>query len=339
MAENKDSEIRLPDTSKLVVSSSPHLHQKQDARKIMVTVVIALLPACATGIYFFGWRALWVLALTTVTCVVLEGLICKWRGDDRSSLWDFSAVVTGILLGMNLSATTPWWVCVIGAALAIGLGKQIYGGLGYNIFNPALVARVGLIIAFPKIMTTWRAPVPGKLMTDIVDATTTATPLDKAAQGIVENNYLDYFLGNMGGCIGETSAAALLLGGVILVYFRYIRWQIPAAYIGTVALITWIVQMTTSQQAGPLFHVLTGGLMLGAIYMATDMVTSPMSKKGAVFFGIGCGIVTCVIRLWGSYPEGVSFAILFMNALVPLIDRYTANRPFGLAAQRQEAAA
>lgn len=332
MADTTEPEIRLPDTDKLVVSSSPHLHQRQDARKIMVAVAISLLPACAAGVHFFGWRALWVVGVTTAACVALEALICLWRGDERAGPRDVSAVVTGMLLGMNLPVGTPWWACVIGAVLAIGLGKQIYGGLGYNLFNPALVGRVGLFIAFPKIMTTWYSPLPGRFWTDITDATTAATPLDLAAQGTVEANYLDYFLGNMGGSIGETSALALLLGGALLIYLRHIRWQIPVAFIGTVAVITWVMQLTSASQAGPLFHVLTGGLMLGAIFMATDMVTSPMSRKGMLAFGVGCGVVTCVIRLWGSYPEGVSFAILFMNALVPLIDRYTANRPFGMAA-------
>jgi len=242
---------------------------------------------------------------------------------------DFSALVTGILLGMNLSAATPWWACVIGALIAIGLGKQIYGGLGYNLFNPALVGRVGLIIAFPKLMTTWIEPQAGHLL---ADAVTSATPLSQASMGIIENRYYEFFVGNMPGCIGETCAVALILGGLVLVGRGLIRWQVPVMFIATVAIVTWIVHaISPATQPTPLFHTLTGGLMLGAVFMATDMATSPMNAAGAMVFGIGCGVITCVIRVWGSYPEGVSFSILFMNALTPLIDRYTARRPFGFA--------
>ncbi|MCF7853439.1 MAG: RnfABCDGE type electron transport complex subunit D [Candidatus Pacebacteria bacterium] len=326
--------VKLPNPSSLVVSSSPHIHQPQNARRVMLTVVLALLPACVAGVYFFGWPALRVILVTSIACIAFEAFFCKLF-KRPNAIGDFSALLTGILLGMNLSAATPWWVCVIGALLAIGLGKQLYGGLGYNIFNPALVGRVGLLIAFPKLMTTWVTPTPGNFLPDAV---TTATPLDLASQGTINADYFNYFVGNMGGCIGETSAAALLLGGVVLVYFGYIRWQVPTAYITTLALITWGVHLANpATTPTPLFHILTGGLMIGAIFMATDMVTSPMTKLGAVVFGIGCGVVTCVIRVWGNYPEGVSFAILFMNALVPLINRYTATRPFGLATRNREA--
>lgn len=315
-----DTDIKLPDPSKLVVSSSPHFHAGQDVQRIMVTVILALLPACAAGVYFFGLRALWVLLVCSASCVLCEALFCALRGR-RAPLQDCSALLTGILLGMNVSAATPWWVCVIGALLAIGLGKQVYGGLGYNPFNPALIGRVGLLIAFPKLMTTW---VPTRLME--AQAVTTATPLGQLqTEGVPGTAYLDYFLGNVGGCIGETSALALLIGGIVLIALRLIRWEVPAAYIGTVVVFTAV----TPGSGGPALHLLTGGLMLGAFFMATDMVTSPMSKKGALVFGAGCGVLTCVIRLWGSYPEGVSFSILFMNALTPLIDRYTATSPFG----------
>jgi electron transport complex protein RnfD len=251
---------------------------------------------------------------------------------------------------------------LIGAFLAIWLGKQVFGGLGHNPFNPALVARVALLIALPKYMTTW---VPTRFMNDNVagyaqklftpeawnnvlceqlDGVTCATPLGvvgttekviKGAEGVFANvanteAYQQYFLGNMGGCLGETSAVALLIGFVLLLVFKLIKWQVPVFYVGTVAVFTAIINyFFPGVTPPPLFHILTGGLLLGAVFMATDMVTSPMTKKGAVIFGIGCGVITSVIRIWGNYPEGVSFAILFMNALVPLIDRYATKKPFG----------
>jgi len=322
-----DTNIKLPDTSKLIVSTSPHLHQRQDARKIMLTVILTLLPACAVGVFIFGMQALWILALTSVSCVVLEKLFCKWRGIP-STTNDCSALLTGLLLGMTLPPSSPWWICLIGAVIAMGLGKHIYGGLGFNIFNPALVGRAALLIAFPQYMTVWNQPKPGQMF---ADAVTTATPLGILQQSSnYDPAYWKYFIGNMPGCIGETSALALLAGGAVLVYFRYIRWQEPVSYIGTVAVITGIVYLFAPEtQAPPQFHILTGGLVIGAVYMATDPVTSPISKKGAWVAGILCGVITVAIRLAGNYPEGVNFSILFMNALVPLIDRYTRNKPFG----------
>lgn len=331
--KNAETECRLPDPRKLVVSSSPHYHSGEDIRKIMITVILTLLPACLAGVIFFGWQALWVLVVCSISCMAIEAGCCRLQGRP-STLGDFSALLTGILLGMNLSPLTPWWVCVIGSLLAIGLAKQIYGGLGFNPFNPALVGRVGLIIAFPAILTTWA---PTRFMH--TDAITTATPLGQwQTNGVIGHAYWDYFIGNVGGCIGETSALALLIGGVILIARRLIRWEVPVFYIGTVLVFTGIVYLLSpDKQAPPLFHLLTGGLFLGAFFMATDMVTSPMGRLGAIIFGIGCGIVTCVIRIWGSYPEGVSFSILFMNALVPLIDRLTVPRPFGTVKKPQEA--
>lgn len=346
MAEN---EIRLPDTSKLVVSSSPHYHDSIDVRKVMLLVIVALLPACVSGVVIFGLRALFVLAVCAVSCMAFEALFSKMM-DRPISIRDCSALLTGILLGMNLSVGTPWWVCVVGALLAIGIGKMIYGGLGYNPFNPALVGRVGLLIAFPGTMTTWLKPIPGAFSyaSASPDALTTATPL--GLLGMVKAwkpdeimragdhaiSYIDCFWGNVGGCIGETSAFALLIGGIVLIVLRLIRWQVPACYIGTVAIVTGITHMVSPEvYAPPIFHILVGGLFIGAFFMATDMVTSPMSSLGAVIFGVGCGLVTCAIRLWGSYPEGVSFAILFMNALTPLIDRCTAGRPFGVARSKE----
>lgn len=320
-----EADIRLPDPEQLIVSSSPHVHSHADVSRIMWWVIAALAPACAVGVWLFGWHALRVLALCSGACVGFEALFCR-LAKQPVALCNGSALVTGILLGMNLSAAVPWWGCIIGALLAIGLGKQIYGGLGYNPFNPALVGRVGLLIAFPKIMTTWG---PTRFMPAAVTA---ATPLGGwQTDGAIGTDYLQYALGNMGGCIGETCALALLLGGLLLIALRIIRWQVPVAFVGTVAVITAVVHATApaGTQPTPLFHVLTGGLFLGAFFMATDMVTSPMNRRGAWVFGIGCGIITSVIRIWGSYPEGVSFSILIMNALVPLIDRATTGKPFG----------
>jgi len=335
----KEQELRLPDPADLLVSSSPHLRSPENVRRIMALVILALLPACIVGVILFGIDAVEVLVVCCISCVVFETMFCKLL-KRPVSIADGSALLTGLLLGMNLSACAPWWMCVVGSLLAMGLGKHIYGGLGYNPFNPALVGRVGLLIAFPSLMTTW---VPARWMD--CDTTTVATPLGvlQSTAGNLDarvefltgagKSYTDYFLGNMPGCIGETSAAALLLGGLILIYFKLIRWQVPVTYIGTVMLITWVCQLSSSapQHATPLLHLLTGGLMLGAFFMATDMVTSPMSKKGALIFGVGCGVITAVIRLWASYPEGVSFSILLMNALTPMIDRFTIKKPFGAA--------
>ena len=291
--------IRLPDPAKLVVSNSPHMRSGEDISRIMFIVVAALLPACAASIWFFGLAALKVLVLCTVSCVAFEE---GWNKlNKRPSTWkDGSAIITGILLGMNLNAGIPWWVCVIGGFLAIILAKQLFGGLGYNPFNPALVARVGLLIGLPGLMTTWE-PVRGMA----VDAVSGATPL-AMAPGKVE--VVQLLMGNSEGCLGETSAIAILIGGAILLAFKLIKWQVPVAFIGTVAVITGIMHAVNPHQYhSPVVHILSGGLLLGAIFMATDMVTSPMTKKGAVIFGIGCGIMTSLIRLWGSYPEGRQF--------------------------------
>jgi electron transport complex protein RnfD len=327
MSETESTQsIRLPDPSKLIVSNSPHMRSGDNIRRIMFTVVAALLPACAVGIWFFGFAALKVLLLCTVSCVLFEEGWNKLA--KRASTWkDGSAIITGILLGMNLNAGVPWWVCILGGFLAIILAKQLFGGLGYNPFNPALVARVGLLIGLPEIMTTWDQPEAGKMA---IDALTTATPLGMAP-GMVEIKSM--LVGNTGGCLGETSAIALLVGGAILMVFKLIKWQVPAAFIGSVFVITGIAHWANpAEYHSPVVHVLTGGLLLGAFFMATDMVTSPMTKKGALIFGLGCGVMTSLIRLWGSYPEGVSFSILFMNALTPLIDRLTMQKPFGYVA-------
>ncbi|MFA4944491.1 MAG: RnfABCDGE type electron transport complex subunit D [Lentisphaeria bacterium] len=329
-AEPGAPQLRLPDVSKLIVSSSPHLHDPRDLRRIMLLVMLALLPATLSGVFFFGWRALWVIGWCIGAAIAVEAG-CNKLFRRPLSIGDGSAALTGLLLGLNLSASTPWWVCAIGAALAIGIAKQLYGGLGYNPFNPALVGRVGLLIAFPAILTTWVKTAPGQFL---ADAVTTATPLGQWKLGTLpldQVSYGDFFLGNLPGCLGETSKAALLLGGLLLIALKLIRWQVPAAYLGTVALITGIAHAASPAKFASLeFHLLTGGLFLGAFFMATDMVTSPFTRLGGILFGAGCGVITCIIRLWCNYPEGVSFSILIMNALVPFIDRLcTTGTVFG----------
>ena len=302
-----------------------------------------------------------ILTFLAITGVALTAEIIKnkkcsdYKSEALCAVKDGSAVLTGILLAMNLAAGTPWWVCLVGAFLAIVIGKQVFGGLGNNPFNPALVARVGLFIGFASYLSTWR---PTTLMlknsetafnklflpadkvinasTKIMDITT-ATPLAIAKEGgdfallTSKTAYLSYFIGNQGGCIGETSALALLIGAIILIWFKLIKWEVPVFFVGTVALIVTLANLFSKQPVTPnaLFHILTGGLLLGAIFMATDMVTSPSTKLGCIIFAIGCGLLTSVIRIWGNYPEGVSFSILIMNALVPMINNFTAKKPFG----------
>jgi electron transport complex protein RnfD len=334
MTENS-TPVHLPDATKLVISNSPHIRGGETISKIMVHVFIALMPAALAAVWFFGLAALKVMALCTIGCMVIEVLWKKAIKQPTNSWKDGSAALTGLLLAMNLSAGAPWWICILGSLLAIGLGKQLFGGLGYNPFNPALVARVALLIGFPQLMTTWVAPQAGRWFA--CDALTGATPL--AATGKELASISDLFYGNVGGCLGETSALALLIGGAFLLVRKLIKWQVPASFIGTVALITGIVHHVNPEMTPPaLYHVLAGGLMIGAFFMATDMVTSPMTANGALIFGCGCGIITSVIRIWGGYPEGVSFSILFMNALTPLIDRYTIGKPFGYIRIKKEAA-
>jgi electron transport complex protein RnfD len=330
----------------LTVTSSPHAHSGESVEKIMWTVVACLVPAALVGVYFFGPSAIKVLALSIGGCVLVEAGIQRLL-KRPITISDGSAVITGLLLAMNLPSGAPWWLVLIGAAVAIGLGKQAYGGLGHNIFNPALVARVFLLISFPLQMTTW--PVPkGLFAKAATDAVTGATPLGAVKEQVLAKgtftdlgaSTMDLFMGNVGGCIGEVSAVALLLGGGWLLYKGYITWHIPVSFIGTVLVFALIMnQINPERFADPLFHFLTGGLLLGALFMATDMVTSPLSTKGQIIFGVGCGLITFVIRLFGGYPEGVSFAILLMNATTPLIDRWTVPRKFGqVKAQKKEAA-
>ncbi|MFY9398231.1 MAG: RnfABCDGE type electron transport complex subunit D, partial [Desulfomonilia bacterium] len=303
---------------------------------IMRQVIYALIPGALVGVYFFGFPALKVIAIAMVSCVALEAI---WQKLTNSPLTikDGSAALTGLLLAMNLPSGAPWWLVVIGSLVAIIIAKQLFGGIGNNPFNPALVGRVFLLISFPVAMTTW--PEPRSFFTQVADATTGATPLGALKTAIFEHgsiaaapemNLMDPFLGNVGGSLGEISALALLLGGVYLIARRIITWHIPVIYIATVAVITGIFWLINPEvYASPAFHILAGGLMLGAFFMATDMVTSPITNTGKVIFAVGCGVITVVIRLWGGYPEGVSFAILIMNAFVPLINRATKPTKFG----------
>jgi electron transport complex protein RnfD len=324
----------------LYLSSSPHIHSGETTDKVMRGVIYALLPACAVSIYFFGWPALMVLFFCTGGCMATEALCRKGMGRPLS-LGDGSAALTGILLALNLPPSSPWWLALVGSVVAIGIGKQVYGGLGSNPFNPALVARVVLLISFPVQMTTWTAPAP---LGSAIDALTTATPLGEMKTAVMltgrlplpaGGEYLDYFTGNMAGSLGEVSALALLLGAAYLFWRRILTWHIPAAYLGSVVLLSgafWLVD--PSRYPNPLFHLCTGGLMLGAFFMATDMVTSPVTGRGMVIFGLGCGIITVLVRLFGGYPEGVSFAILLMNAATPLIDRFSRPSKFGAVPQK-----
>jgi electron transport complex protein RnfD len=319
------------------LSSSPHIHSGETTDKVMRAVIYALLPACAVSVYFFGLPALTVLLLCTLGCTLAEALCRKMMGQPLT-IRDGSAALTGVLLALNLPPSAPWWLALLGSAVAIAVAKQVYGGLGYNPFNPALVARVVLLISFPVQMTTWTAPAP---IGSGLDAVTTATPLGEWKTAVMLTGRLpetmngmgDYFVGHMAGSLGEVSALALLLGAAYLFWKRILTWHIPFVYLGTVAALSGIFwAVNPAKYPDPLFHLLTGGLILGAFYMATDMVTSPVTTKGMIVFGVGCGVLTVLIRLFGGYPEGVSFAILLMNAATPLIDRYTKPTKFGAAA-------
>ena len=315
-----------------IVSPAPHFHSGDSVRKNMLLVIIALLPAYVVSILAFGWGALITTAISIAACVLFEWLIAKFILKQKSTICDLSAVLTGLLLAFNLPSNLPWWIVVIGALVAIGVAKMSFGGLGQNLFNPALVGRVFLLISFPAQMTTW--PVPQGFATSYVDATTGATPLaalKAAVQGdggmldIIPQTW-DVLIGWMGGSLGEVSALLLLAGGVFLVITRVITWHIPVSILATVALFAAVTGWAGMLPEGlctcqyTLLSLCTGGMMLGAWFMATDYVTSPMSSWGKIIFGIGIGLIVMVIRTWGAYPEGMSFAILIMNACVPLLN-------------------
>ncbi|MFH1458733.1 MAG: RnfABCDGE type electron transport complex subunit D [Candidatus Omnitrophota bacterium] len=309
--------------NKFIVSVSPHLHKDESVSRIMWLVVLSLLPSGLAGIYIFGKQALWVMALGVFSAVATE-CVLQAVTKRKISVSDGSAVITGLLLAYNLPPYVPWWLPVAGSCFSIAIGKQVFGGLGQNIFNPALVGRVFLMASWPQYMTAFTKPLN-------YDAVTAATPLAALKEGkVLESiSYMDLFLGKRGGCIGEVCILALLLGAVFLLWRGYISWHIPFTYIFTVGLFTFIFGPKGLGTADGLFHILSGGLILGAFFMATDYVTSPLTRKGQIVFGVGCGLITAVIRLWGGYPEGVSYAILMMNAATPLIDRYTKSRVYG----------
>jgi electron transport complex protein RnfD len=323
----------------LTVSPSPHIGTSQSVKKLMYGVVLSLVPAFLVSVYLFGTGALVVTLVSIASCVLFESAIQKFILKTEVRISDGSAIVTGMLLAFNLPSNLPWWMIVIGALLAIGVGKMTYGGLGNNPFNPALVGRVFLLISFPVQMTSWPLPLVSRLQ--YTDAVTGATPLGVLKEAVRNGeavpevmkqlpDHMQLFLGQMGGSLGEVSALALLLGFVWLLYKKIITWHIPVFMVGTVYIFTGILWLIDpSKNASPLFHILTGGVLLGAIFMATDLVTSPMTKPGMILFAIGIGIITVVIRVFGAYPEGVSFAILIMNAFVPLINKYIKPARFG----------
>jgi electron transport complex protein RnfD len=328
----------------LQVSGSPHVHTNDSVKKIMWTVVIALLPTMIFSFIYFGWDAVRVTLISVAACVFFEWFIQKFFLKGELTISDGSAVITGMLLAFNVPSNLSWIIIVIGALVAIGVSKMAFGGLGKNIFNPALVGRVFLLISFPTQMTTWPTPKPVfNIGTPIVDAVTGATPLALIKNGLKQGadvsslmdqvpTYAQLLLGQQGGSLGEVAAAAIILGGIILLCRKVITWHIPVAFLGTAFLFAGVLHLINpGAYIPPSYHLLTGGMMLGAIFMATDMVTSPMSNWGKIVFGIGCGLLTICIRVWGSYPEGVSFAILLMNAFTPLINKWLKPKRFGKA--------
>ncbi len=316
----------------IIISSSPHIHSRENLPRIMYDVVIAMVPAALISIYFFGLSSLAVMVTAIVSALACEWFFLKVAGKQkiRKTLFDGSAIVTAILLAFNLPPESPLWMVALGSFVAIVVAKQTFGGIGYNIFNPALVARVFLLISFPVQMTRWTAPT---YFTG--DAVTAATPLGLLkTEGLAAMKKVfmdtDCLYGTIPGSLGEVSAVALILGGLYLLIRKVITWEIPVSMMGSLVIFTgifWLVNPT--DYANPLFHLISGGVILGALFMATDMVTSPISRKGMLIFGAGIGLLTGVIRLFGGYPEGVSFAILIMNAVVPLIDKYTEVKKFG----------
>ncbi|MCK9615137.1 MAG: RnfABCDGE type electron transport complex subunit D [Candidatus Omnitrophica bacterium] len=316
----------------LTASYSPHLHTKESLEKIMWLVFISLIPSGMAGVLIFGMRALWVIFLGIISAIATEALI-QLMAKKKVAISDGSAALTGLLLSYNLPVSSPWWLTVTGSFIAVAIGKQIFGGLGQNIFNPALVGRVFLMASWPKYMTNFTSPVNTQAWFKFsgYDAITAATPLTLIKEGkpLLGISYMDLFLGKHGGCIGEVCILAILAGALFLLIKKYISWHIPITYILTVAIFTWIFGPKGAFSGDWLFAILSGGLILGAFFMATDYVTSPLTRKGQLIFGVGCGVLTAVIRLWGGYPEGASYAILIMNATTPIIDRYTKNRIFG----------
>lgn len=319
---------------KLIVSPSPHVHGEDTTRNLMRDVLIALVPAFGVSLVVYGWQVLLVTAVSVAACMLFEFLIQRFLLKGKNTLGDLSAVVTGVLLAFNVPASLPIWMLVLGALVAVGVGKMSFGGLGRNPFNPALVGRVFLLISFPVAMTSFGTP-------ESVDGMSGATPLafvkealksGKSVSDVMPSiSYSDMLLGFKAGSLGEIAALALLIGFVYLLWQKVITWHIPVFILGTMAVFSGILwAVDPGQYMSPVFHVLSGGAILGAVYMATDYVTSPMTHKGMAIYGIGIGVITILIRVWGAYPEGISFAILIMNAVVPLINKYVKPRRFGV---------
>ena len=324
--------------NKFIVATAPHMHSPFSTQKLMRDVLIALIPAFALSILVCGLDALRVTAIAVASCVLVEYLIQKFLFGGKQTVSNLSAVVTGVLLAFNLPANIAWWIVVIGAVVAIGVAKMTFGGLGRNPFNPALVGRVFLLIAYPAQMTSFPAPI----YPDYVDAFAGATPLAALKAHAIEvgdANLLNMFAGVMPGSMGEIAAAALLAGGIYMIWRKVITWHIPVAVLGSMVVFAFVVAMVQGGVSPllyelPAFHLLAGGAMLGAIFMATDYVTSPMTSKGMIIYGVGIGVITMIIRQWGAYPEGMSFAILLMNAVAPLINKYVKPRRFGMASKK-----
>lgn len=317
--------------TEVVVSASPHLRAGLSAERIMWLVVAALIPAAGTGVFYFGRHALLIILVSIATAVITEALTCILMKRPLT-IGDGSAVVTGLLLALTLPPTVPLWIPAAGSAFAIVLGKQIYGGLGYNLFNPALVGRAFLLASWPVLMTKWVWPEgslgwvtepPAAALGLSVDAVAGSTALGLWGEGLNKIPYLQMYLGKIAGSLGETSALAILLGGLFLLVFKIIDWRIPVGFLGTVVVLAFL------WGEDPLFHLLAGGLLLGAFFMATDYVTTPVTPRGRLIFGVGCGLFTMLIRMYGGLPEGVCYSILLMNIATPLLDRWTVPKRFG----------
>jgi electron transport complex protein RnfD len=333
---------------KLIASSSPHIRSDEDTRSIMLDVIIAMCPALAMSVYVFGWRALTLTLVSVVSCVFWEWAYRKLMKKNQM-VGDLSAVVTGMLLAFVCPVTLPYWMIILGAFFAIVVVKQLYGGIGCNFLNPALAGRAVMLASFATAMTTWAAPgSKAPVIGSTVDVVTAATPLAIMKEGTAEvfatltesYSVSNLFVGTVGGSLGEVSALALLLGGVYLLWKKVISWQIPVAYIATVAVLTLVsAPAGVSAVDYMLYNVLGGGLMLGAIFMATDYATSPVTKPGQLIFGIGCGLITCFIRRFGSYPEGVCYSILIMNCTTWLLDKYIRPTIYGAPKKEKKEAA
>lgn len=313
-----------------VVSGTPHVRSKESIQSIMRDVIIALVPASVMGIYFFGVRALMIIVAAVASAVFFEWLYQKIM-KKPVTINDLSAVVTGLLLAMNLPVATPIWVPIVGSAFAIIIAKQLFGGLGQNFINPALAGRAFLVASYPTEMTSWTSA--GNFG---ADAVAVATPLAQLKGGVMPDaSFTDVLVGNIGGCIGETCAVALIIGGIYLIAKHVISWKVPVIYIATVFVLTAAIGRNGLRV--PTYELFTGGLMLGAFFMATDYASSPVTAKGQVIFALGCGLITTLIRIFGGYPEGVSYSILIMNLCVPLIERFTEPTIFGALPKVKEA--